>query len=34
VPGVGLGDDVEVPSPRHLAAVVRAALLPGWGCTR
>mmetsp|Transcript_42111 Transcript_42111/g.67679 ORF Transcript_42111/g.67679 Transcript_42111/m.67679 type:complete len:224 (+) Transcript_42111:452-1123(+) len=28
VPGVGWGDDVEVPSPRHLAAVVRAALLP------
>lgn len=28
VPGVGWGDDVEVQSPRHLAAAVRAALLP------
>ena len=28
VPGIGWGDDVEIPSPRHLAAVVRAALLP------
>lgn len=28
VPGVGWGDDVEVRSPRHLAAAVRAALLP------
>jgi hypothetical protein len=29
VPGVGWGDDVAVAAPQHLAAVVRAALLPG-----
>ena len=28
VPDIGWGDDVQVPSPSHLAAVVRAALLP------
>ena len=28
IPDVGWGDDVKVPSPKHLAAVVRAALLP------